>query len=546
MATSTSAVFAVLGLSACVTGGVAYVVVDYTMSPMATDGAGPSVATAAPRLQTAPALPQLSAPASPGLAAPSAPEAVAPSAPIELASLPSASLPSEGPLGTARVDQELGGQDLGPVVVIAGTPPVLPEPRPRRVSQVATLATAPVMRPSRDGTNDAAPSDMSASIETVLRTALTDRRGPAAAASTFATTEEPTDVPAQVETVALQPQTVQPQTTPTFDGALVATSPRPEARPERLAAAFRARQPLTSEEPTGIQVARASTTEASVTPAALQPAPELFTAPRAGNPCNNRLTRAIPRRPRSAPEGSAFMASLANQAGANRDTRIIEAAFGGNVPDFLRNLRPVSFAGSDASGREVVVTICVMPDYLALGSDRDFVRVPLGLPAALRLAEGFDMMLPTTRMVDAIYAQADLRLSPQPMTPGSEMSSTNYFLRHDAMVDDQYARVGGRLGALVAGHKKDVVLANRLSSNPGRVAIYGWHRSRFAPIQPLSTVHGAQYADYSHGIRLVSRTAFVNGDAVDLGTLLTDPRYAGLINSDGVIAGRAVQMAALR
>ncbi|MEM1342053.1 MAG: hypothetical protein AAGF68_07000, partial [Pseudomonadota bacterium] len=191
LATSTSAVFAVLGLSACVTGGVAYVVVDYTMSPMATDGAGPSVASAAPHLQTAPTLPQLSAPASPGLAAPSAPETVAPSTPIDLASLP-----SEGPLGTARVDQELGGQDLGPVVVIAGTPPVLPEPRPRRVSQVATLATAPVMRPSRDGTNDAAPSDMSASIETVLRTALTDRRGPAAAASTFATTEEPTDVPA--------------------------------------------------------------------------------------------------------------------------------------------------------------------------------------------------------------------------------------------------------------------------------------------------------------------------------------------------------------
>jgi hypothetical protein len=80
---------------------------------------------------------------------------------------------------------------------------------------------------------------------------------------------------------------------------------------------------------------------------------------------------------------------------------------------------------------------------------------------------------------------------------------------------------------LLAGHKKDLVLANRLSSNRGRVAIYGWHRGNGDPIQPLSTVHGEYYADYSHGIRLVSRTAYVNGRPVDLRSLLTDGTYAG-------------------
>ena len=132
------------------------------------------------------------------------------------------------------------------------------------------------------------------------------------------------------------------------------------------------------------------------------------------------------------------------------------------------------------------------------------------------------------------------------MTPGPQMGSTGYFLRHDAIVDDQQARAGGRLGQLVAGHKKDVVVANRLSSNPGRVAIYGWHEALGDPIQPLSTVHGANYADYSHGIRLISRTAFVNGQAVDLGTLLTDARYAGLLNDGGPITGAAVELASLR
>jgi hypothetical protein len=214
------------------------------------------------------------------------------------------------------------------------------------------------------------------------------------------------------------------------------------------------------------------------------------------------------------------------------------------VPSYLRNLQPVRFSGI-AGGRQTEIVICVTPDYLAVGSDTDHVRVPLGLPAALRVADAFDMMLPTTRMVDAIYAQADLRLSPRPMSPGPQMSSTDYFHRHDRTVDAQFAEAGGRHGVLVAGHKKDLVIANRLSRNRGRVAIYGWHRGNGDPIQPLSTVHGAYYADYSHGIRLVSRTAYVDGRAVDLRALLTDGAYAGLLNSDGPLSSATVQLASL-
>ncbi len=216
-----------------------------------------------------------------------------------------------------------------------------------------------------------------------------------------------------------------------------------------------------------------------------------------------------------------------------------------NIPSHLRDLQPVEFTGV-VGGRQTQITICVTPDYLAIGSDADHVRVPLGLPAALRVADAFDMMLPTTRMVDAIYAQADVRVSPSPMPPTSAMSSTEYFLRHNATVAAQFARAGARPGLLVAGHKKDVVIANRLANAPGRVAIYGWHRSNGDPIQPLSTVHGEYYADYSHGVRLVARTAYVNGRAVDLRGLLTDGQYAGLLNSDGPLSSTTVRLAALR
>ena len=45
------------------------------------------------------------------------------------------------------------------------------------------------------------------------------------------------------------------------------------------------------------------------------------------------------------------------------------------------------------------------------------------------------------------------------------------------------------------------------------VAIYGWLRRDGATIQLLSTGHMAWYADYCHGIRLVSDTVFVDGQA---------------------------------
>jgi len=289
-------------------------------------------------------------------------------------------------------------------------------------------------------------------------------------------------------------------------------------------------------------------------PSAAQPRPEpqaqpleipaLNRALAGANPCESRLTRAIPRRGR-AEDGSAVIDRLTSARGRERDDAVVSEVLNGNIPDFLRDLVPVTFTGEGPGGAATQVTICVMPDYLAVGSNRDFVRVPLGLPAAMRVAERFDMVLPTTRMVDAIYQQASVRLSPSPMTPGAQMESTGYFQRHNTTIQQQMAQAGGRLGQLVSGHKKDLVLTNRLERNPGHVAIYGWHRRNGSAIQPLSTVHGAQYADYSHGIRLVSRRAFVNGRAIDLRDLLSDGRYAGLVSSEGTITNRTL-LAALR
>lgn len=263
-----------------------------------------------------------------------------------------------------------------------------------------------------------------------------------------------------------------------------------------------------------------------------------------GADCGLAAARTIPARPAAAPGGSAVMASVETLRGKDRDAVLERQLLAGNIPPFLRDLVPVTLSGW-TGGQRVRVTICVMPDYLSVGSNRDFVRTPLGLPAAAEIALRMGFLLPTPKMVDAIYAAARIRLAPQPMPAGDQMTSTDYLLRHDRTVDAQLGRNLGVPEELVAGQKKDVVMTNRLREHPGKVAIYGWHRGAGDPIQPLSTVHQAIYADYSHGIRLVSAMALVNGHPEPLAEVMQDPALAAVVSGEGPIADAVGLMASV-
>ncbi len=254
------------------------------------------------------------------------------------------------------------------------------------------------------------------------------------------------------------------------------------------------------------------------------------------NICGTNLSSAIPRRSNQAGSGSAVINQVMNMGGPERDAVLTGQIMSGNIPSFMRHLIPVTFSGRMQDGQTANVTICVTPDYLAVGDDNDYVRVPMGLPSAALIADQLGFFLPTPKMVDAIYDQAQIHLAPSPMQAGSMMTSTSYLAQHDQTVDGQRAVFMAALDELTAGQKKDLVLTTRLQTHPGQVAIYGWHRPNGSPIQPLSTVHEAVYADYSHGVRLVSATAYLNGQAIPLGYILQDPELAPLVSNEGPIA----------
>jgi hypothetical protein len=273
--------------------------------------------------------------------------------------------------------------------------------------------------------------------------------------------------------------------------------------------------------------------------------PAAALAKSAPNQCDERQLQAIPSRSPTAPNGREFARQVEATSEHDREQAIEAELLAGNIPSFLRRLVPVSLGAALSNGRTVQVTICVLPDYLAIGSDLDFLLVPMRLATALAIATRYGFTLPTTKMVDAIYEQSIAHLAPQPLPAGDRMRSTDYYVHHTQIVREQAAAIGVEPGALTAGDKKDLVITNRLWANLERVAIYGWHRLDHNPIQPLSTVHGARYADYSHGVRLVSTIVYVDGEPRSIFDALTNTQLAPALNREGPIPRLAELLAIL-
>ena len=244
----------------------------------------------------------------------------------------------------------------------------------------------------------------------------------------------------------------------------------------------------------------------------------------------------LPHRPKNAPTGSEFFLKTASMAPARREEEIYSQIIMGNVPKFLQNLCPVTVTNL-TFGKSNWATIFVAPDYLAVGTDEDYFLIPMTPRTAQRIADQLGCTLPTPKMVDAIYAAAEVKLAPTPLPSGPQMTTLPVFAEHNRNLRLQRATYwsANPLGALVAGHKKDVVICRRLGSTLDKVAIYGWQQTNGTPIQPLYLGHTSTWVDYSHGIRLVQQKMMVNGQVKTVADVLADPHLTDLLSDEGVL-----------
>ncbi|MFM9019713.1 MAG: hypothetical protein ACKOOA_00160 [Sediminibacterium sp.] len=226
--------------------------------------------------------------------------------------------------------------------------------------------------------------------------------------------------------------------------------------------------------------------------------------------------------------GTDFFARANLLSIATRDSLATSEILKGNFPRRMNRWVSIQSSIQAPDGNSIVATYQVTADYLSLGTDADWCRVPLTPMAGQRIADAWGCFLPTQKIVDAIYQAAKVKLEPVPMY--AYRDSPVAMFQHHLIIEGQRK---GREG-LIAGIKKDVVLSPIVPAHakPNREAIYGWHRMTGKAIQPLYAGHVNWYVDYSHGIRLIRNTILVNGKKMDYRDVLKDTLLRSLLTDE--------------
>ena len=265
--------------------------------------------------------------------------------------------------------------------------------------------------------------------------------------------------------------------------------------------------------------------------------------------------------PATAMSGHAFIQKVQDMGFWEMEEETVKEILSGNMPSALKKFRKITYTAiiNDSYQRVTLegipdgpvmsethkfkVEMWVLPDYLAVGSDEDFVRMPMGPLAAQRVADSLYCSLPTTFLVDRIDEAAEGRIEIFPFRPDGDRNMKPLCFEDSNNAINALMRAKGlKFGQFVSGLKKDVVLTTRLENEAGfdrHVAIYGWHHPDGHPQQPLFIRHGNFYSDYSHGIRLIYRTIKINGKEYDLRAVLEDPQMFRLVSSEPVPFKRA-------
>lgn len=232
--------------------------------------------------------------------------------------------------------------------------------------------------------------------------------------------------------------------------------------------------------------------------------------------------------------GSDFGLSILNVSHQAREHTALNALLQGNVPSWMRTFVEVTTTFKGTDGSEHTLTMNVLPDGVTVGTDDDFMRMPLWPLTAQRLCDEWNCVLPTTKMVSLIWDAAQ-KMKPHPWGPPFDetMQDTGRFIIHNRWLSDEFCEAGFDHSLLVAGHKKDIVLSKGLVAHPTSVAIFGWHQLDGTPIQPLFLGHSNNYSDYSHLARLVSKDCTLDGEPDDFGRILQDQVLCVGVSNEG-------------
>ena len=242
-------------------------------------------------------------------------------------------------------------------------------------------------------------------------------------------------------------------------------------------------------------------------------------------------------------KGSEWVKTLPATAGPEREQAILDAVL-------ARQHLPVQWCDVTHEHNGHRVVLLVGSDALAIGEPDDYVRVNVSARTTQKICDVCRWCWPTTRLVNLICRQAEVRLVPQ-LQPSQradrvargyspDMSDTEAMLRHSRDVD---SALGDRLPGvkrLIEPAGKHWVLCNVLAQKSGRAANYGWFSATALYRgtdgqrlwQPLSTTHNLDHTDYSQTLRPVQMYCLVDGARRLVAEVASDPELWPLVSDE--------------
>lgn len=228
---------------------------------------------------------------------------------------------------------------------------------------------------------------------------------------------------------------------------------------------------------------------------------------------------------------------------ADVDAAVMAMTISGGAPDYIaKNFwRWVEITGGGHTLRFLAAPTCY-----ALGDDDAPFFCARGTPyGAQAIADYWDCILPSRVLLRHIQASSDpvvryIDVKGAPYSiPLAKIETPAATQAASDAANARFASLGASPGdGLSVGFKKSIVVGPNLDGS--HVAIYGGIGGTYDPpwnvVQPYSTIHGASYGDYSHGITLVSRKCQLDGSDADLRTDVfgsTDPAVYGLVTDQG-------------
>jgi len=190
------------------------------------------------------------------------------------------------------------------------------------------------------------------------------------------------------------------------------------------------------------------------------------------------------------------------------------------------------------------LTVFVMTDALRFGNKESSIRFAVSAKTQQRIADILGAYMLTPKLVDEVWKQSK-KLNPHPQ----KISASKFAIlkHHEALEKERDGHPG-----LISGWK-DWCVGRTVFQRPTRAINYGWHVDTTSTswkgiklhsgvsagkvIQPAAAAHGINHTDYSQLCRLVQKQAFLDGNMVDLATVVTDPAAACLISTEGVLPG---------